>query len=308
MPISAIDNCSEQHWIEVKEILEDIIDKAGFEPNLVSNTNEVGIIQATIIQNVYENPIVVCDVSGKNPNVMFELGMRLAFDKPTIIVKDDITSYNFDTSPIEHLKYPRDLNYNKINSFKNELKEKIQATFYKSKEDSNFSTFLKHFGKFTVAKLDTKEVSKEEFIIKVLDEFRSAFQRFLESNLNLPNKFNIEDNTHSLCKGQFLLAIKDLTDKFQKAYLLNLPFDSLIHAFNDSLHVIGSNSVPYCYKPDKKICRIVFQEIFDKFNSFQIEKKENKFKETNLEEPVCCNENKNEIKNSKKHQKEKINI
>jgi hypothetical protein len=35
--------------------------------------------------------------------------MRLAFDRPTIIVKDDLTTYSFDTSPIEHLEYPRDL-------------------------------------------------------------------------------------------------------------------------------------------------------------------------------------------------------
>jgi hypothetical protein len=34
----------------------------------------------------------------KNPNVMFELGMRLAFDKPAIIIKDNRTNYSFDTA------------------------------------------------------------------------------------------------------------------------------------------------------------------------------------------------------------------
>jgi hypothetical protein len=114
MPISAIDNCTESHWSDVQEILSNAIEEAGFTPNIVSNADNVGIIQKRIIQNLYKNPIVVCDVSGKNPNVMFELGMRLAFDKPTIIVKDDKTSYSFDTSPIEHLSYPRDLRFAKI--------------------------------------------------------------------------------------------------------------------------------------------------------------------------------------------------
>jgi hypothetical protein len=36
-------------------------------------------------------PDYLCDVSGKNANVMFELGLRLAFDNPTIIIKDDKT-------------------------------------------------------------------------------------------------------------------------------------------------------------------------------------------------------------------------
>ena len=58
------------------------------------------MIHKTIVQNLYLNPIVVCDVSGKNANVMFELGLRLAFDKPTIIIKDDKTDYSFDTSVV----------------------------------------------------------------------------------------------------------------------------------------------------------------------------------------------------------------
>jgi hypothetical protein len=99
---------------------------------------------------------------------MFELGLRLAFDKPTIIIKDDKTSYSFDTSPIEHLEYPRDLRFTKIVDFKESLKHKVKATLDKSKSDPNYTTFLKHFGTFTVAKLDTKEVSKEDFIIEEL--------------------------------------------------------------------------------------------------------------------------------------------
>jgi len=100
MPISAIDGCNEQHWQDVKEIISSAVENAGFQANLVSYADDVGIIQKRIIQNLYQNPVVVCDVSGKNPNVMFELGLRLAFDKPTIIIKDDITTYSFDTSPM----------------------------------------------------------------------------------------------------------------------------------------------------------------------------------------------------------------
>ena len=177
MPISSIDGCNEQHWSDVKDILTEAVESAGFKANLVSYADDVGIIQKRIIQNLYENPIVVCDVSGKNPNVMFELGMRLAFDKPTIIVKDDKTSYSFDTSPIEHLEYPRDLRFTKIVEFKKSLKDKVQATLKKSQDDPSYTTFLKHFGTFTVAKLDTKEVSKEDFIIEELKELKKSVQR-----------------------------------------------------------------------------------------------------------------------------------
>jgi hypothetical protein len=162
---------------EVHEILLDAIDDAGFEGNLVSDAYAVGIIQKRIIQNLYENPIVVCDVSGKNPNVMFELGLRLAFDKPVIIVKDDKTAYSFDTAPIEHLEYPRDLRFAKIVTFKEKLAEKIQHTHARATTDPDFTTFLKHFGEFKVAKIDKKEVSGQEVILDELRDLRQSISR-----------------------------------------------------------------------------------------------------------------------------------
>jgi hypothetical protein len=144
---------------------------------MVSDADDVGIIQKRIIQNIYSNPIIVCDVSGKNPNVMFELGMRLAFDKPTIIVKDDQTTYSFDTSPIEHLEYPRDLRFPKIVDFQSKLSEKIQGTYKKATTDPAFTTFLRHFGTFTVPALVTKEISKEDFILEELSTLKSLLTR-----------------------------------------------------------------------------------------------------------------------------------
>lgn len=167
MPISGSDTYPAEHWSDVKVILEDVIREAGFTPNLVSDADEIGIIHNRIVSNIYNNPIVVCDVSSKNPNVMFELGLRLAFDKATIIIKDEITTYNFDTAPIEHLTYPKDLRYSNIISFKTKLAQKLQST-YKASLDHDYSTFLKNFVQYK-PKLQTKEVGSQEFILQKLD-------------------------------------------------------------------------------------------------------------------------------------------
>lgn len=188
MPISAIDGCSEAHWGDVLEIISDAITCAGFKPNLVSNADEAGIIHKNIIQNLYENPIVICDVSGKNPNVMFELGMRLAFDKPTIIIKDDKTTYSFDTSSIEHIEYPRDLRFTKILAFKAKLTTKIKSTLEKSNGDPEYSSFLKHFGQFKVAKIEKTEVTGLEYVLSEISSLRQEIKtatkntRYFESS------------------------------------------------------------------------------------------------------------------------------
>ena len=171
MPISETEGCSESHWKDVKRILFEAIKGTDFTPKLVNDSIDVGVIQKRIVQNLYDNEIVVVDVSCRNPNVMLELGMRLAFDKPTIIVKDDVTEYSFDTSPIEHLGYRRDLRHYEIEKFKKSLEGKIRATYEASKKEK-YTTFLKYFGDFVVAKLKKKEGSKEDYIIQELRELR----------------------------------------------------------------------------------------------------------------------------------------
>lgn len=184
MPISALDGCAEEHWSEVKaiiiEAIEDIDDKS-FSVKLVSEADDVGVIQKRIVQNVYSSDVIVCDVSGKNPNVMFELGLRLAFDKPTVIIKDDKTDYSFDTAIIEHVTYPRDLHFHKMVAFKAALAVKVQASHTAAKSDPNYSPFLKNFGKFHVASLNEETIPVDKFIIETLSEMRLEMTRLRAS-------------------------------------------------------------------------------------------------------------------------------
>ena len=206
MPLSAMENYPAEHWKDVREILDVVIDGEGFISNLVSNANEVTIIHSTIIQNLYSNEIVICDVSGKNPNVMFELGMRVTFDKPTIIIKDDKTDYNFDTSPIEHIEYPKDLRHNLILEFQRKLAGKLNSTYKKSKTDSHYSPYIKHFGQYKIAQLEEKEVSSNEFILKELAEINKqlsvirleSIEEKLDRNPFEDVRFNIIDKNKSM--------------------------------------------------------------------------------------------------------------
>ena len=181
MPISALGEYTEQHWVDVRLLITEALAETDFAVELVSDSNEVGVIQKRIVQNLFESDIVICDVSGKNPNVMFELGMRLAFDKPAIIIKDTDTSYSFDTSPIEHLTYPRDLHYHAIQTFKSKLRDKTLAT-YEASLRPGYTTFLKHFGEFLVASIEAKPVSKEDFILQEIAEARAEIRELTRVN------------------------------------------------------------------------------------------------------------------------------
>lgn len=205
MPISKIGDCTQQHWQEVKGIIEDAIKAAEFTPLLVSDADDSGIIQHRIVQNIYDNEMIVCDVSCKNPNVMFELGMRLAFDKPTIIIMDNDTPYSFDTAPIEHLTYPRNLNYYDILDFKEKLTQKIKAT-YESYLNQTANTFLKNFGEFRVASIEHREGEINDVILSRLEYLSGQIDRInasiytSDSNIRVKQpKELLENYIHEFC-------------------------------------------------------------------------------------------------------------
>lgn len=222
MPISAIDGLPSEHWKEVLSLLSDSIKMADFIPNLVSNGTDVGVIQKRIIQNLYKNPIVVCDVSAKNSNVMFELGLRLAFDKPTIIIKDDKTNYSFDTSPIEHLEYPRDLRFSSIVKFKEELSKKIKATYQASIDNPNYTTFLKHFGEYKISNLEEKVVTSDKYIMESIGELKREIRSLRRAphksrNIDYANYFGKDELKSRVFNSKLKLFVDEnnLADEYE---------------------------------------------------------------------------------------------
>lgn len=233
MPIAAIDGLGTDHWLEVKKIIIDALDEDGsfeFETKIVSESESVGLIHKRIVQGLYTSDIVICDVSCKNPNVMFELGMRLAFDKPTVIIIDDKTNFTFDAGVIEHLSYPRDLRFSKIIEFKQNLAHKVIATYRDSQNDPEHSPFLKSYGPFTSVKIEPTEISSDAKILELLSELQTDVQR-LRQPVNKRNYYASPLNTTGEVRNfifSFLDGASDgLTNK-ELRYAQDAMFEALI--------------------------------------------------------------------------------
>ena len=54
------------------------------------------IIQSTIVKRLLDADLVIADLSDHNPNVLFELGLRLAAEKPTALIRAKGTKPIFD--------------------------------------------------------------------------------------------------------------------------------------------------------------------------------------------------------------------
>ena len=81
------------------EVLRSIIGPAGKKAGFtVTTANREGsdVIQSTIVNRLLDDALVIADLTEHNPNVLFELGMRMAFDKPVVLIKAKGTSAIFD--------------------------------------------------------------------------------------------------------------------------------------------------------------------------------------------------------------------
>lgn len=181
MPIAAMgDNYTVDHWRRVRKIHQRAIEMAGLEPKLVWENSEVDVIQSAILQNLYENDVVVCDVSGLNPNVMLEAGLRLSTKRPTVIVTDRVVKPPFDISTIGYIDYQKDLEYNAIEDFIKNLSEKIVAV-NESYASGNYKSFVEQF-KFETVDPQTVSVPADEYLADQIQSLTTAVAR-IERNL-----------------------------------------------------------------------------------------------------------------------------
>jgi DNA-binding CsgD family transcriptional regulator len=74
----------------LRHLFEPALKRAGYDVTPPSVLNSQ-LIQAEIIRSLETADLVLCDISTWNANVFFELGIRVALDRPVALVKDNKT-------------------------------------------------------------------------------------------------------------------------------------------------------------------------------------------------------------------------
>ncbi|TCP93743.1 hypothetical protein C8J42_101194 [Sphingomonas sp. PP-CE-1A-559] len=179
MPISAMpsepDAYTAEHWSRVRKILERAIARAGFKPQLVWENTDADIIQSKILRNIYENDVIICDVSGLNPNVMLETGLRLSTKRPTVIITDLDVKPPFDIGTMAYIEYQRDLEYNAIEGFIERLAKRIKEVS-EAFDKGSYISFVENY-RFELVTPGTITVSSEDFLKERIDELASIARR-----------------------------------------------------------------------------------------------------------------------------------
>lgn len=182
MPISDHPDYPQNHFSRVYEhIIKPACKLADFEPiraDDVLNTNHIAL---DVIKKVIESDMAICDLSNQNPNVLYELGMRQAFNKPVALIKDKKTKRIFDIQGLRDLEYDENLRIDNVQDTIDLLAETIKLTY--REKDSQINSLVKLLSINPAELSETTNISIETGLI--LDNLSSINHR-----LNL-----IENNT-----------------------------------------------------------------------------------------------------------------
>lgn len=117
--------------------------EAGFEVR-TANRQGTEIIHSTIVNEVLEADLALCDLTEHNPNVLFELGMRLANEKPVALIHAEGTDRVFDVDNVLRvLAYSPNLWRTTLEKDIPALREHISATWENREKSETYLGILR---------------------------------------------------------------------------------------------------------------------------------------------------------------------
>lgn len=81
-----------------KHIIAPAAEECGYEAIRADNISEPGLITSQVIQHVVTDPLVIADLTGRNPNVFYELALRHALKKPVVQIIQASEQIPFDVA------------------------------------------------------------------------------------------------------------------------------------------------------------------------------------------------------------------
>ena len=188
MPISDNSNYPDGHFHRVYEhLIIPACENAGFSPIRADDVLNTNYIALDVLSKIVESEMVICDLSSQNPNVLYELGIRQAFNKPVTLIKDTKTKRIFDIQGFRDFEYDETLRVDNVQNDIEKLSQIILSTH--SDKDSDINSLVSLLS-LSPAKIDSKtEISSEA---KLILNSLSELDKRLSSIENISKKKTIK--------------------------------------------------------------------------------------------------------------------
>lgn len=188
MPISDSADYAPGHFGRVYEfVIKPACIAAGFKPMRADEVMITTYIALDIIKHIVNSDMAICDLSGRNPNVLYELGIRQAFNLPVTLLKDHRTERIFDIQGFRDVEYDESLRIDSVQECVSSLAEVIRNT-YENKDEVNSLVGLLGIQPAKISKKHEISVESEIILnaVKNLETRLTEFDRRISSGSMRP--------------------------------------------------------------------------------------------------------------------------
>jgi hypothetical protein len=197
MPISDSDSYPEGHFKRVYEyIIKPSCIKAGFNPLRADDILNTNYIAIDVIKRIISSDMAICDISSRNPNVFYELGIRQAFNRPVTLIRDSLTERVFDIQGFRDIEYDETLRIDNVEAIINAVSETLINTH--ASQDNEINSLISLLGIHPARITNSVEISKDtELILSSLATLGSRLtqiEKFVPGQRQVSQNFSFDGN------------------------------------------------------------------------------------------------------------------
>lgn len=181
MPIADHPDYAPGHFDRVyNHLIKPACEMAGYKTLRADDAKASHMIMFDILKKIVECDMAICDLSSKNANVFYELGLRQAFNRKTILITDSITKTPFDITGFRYVKYSESLRVDTVKNDTLEINAMLQETDSAADDDINSIVNLL---RIQPAKVNTIELNSHESILfDLIKNLDNKISRIAENN------------------------------------------------------------------------------------------------------------------------------
>ena len=224
-----------------------------------------GDIITHIIENLVSSEIVIADLTGRNPNVFYELGVRHATSNNTILIAENLEDIPFDLRGLRTISY--EYTPGGMRRFEGELKKAVEAIISTPEKIDN----------------PVRRYLYENEIKRIKDNPTppgyDALKDLIADMSNLKKEFSSQVTE---VRKVMQLVTMPQQDEIKKVYNREIDLHFFEGVWKDIeigstfyAKIIGGNlQIPYCYETSTELtahyynCRLVGDSLFARFEWF----------------------------------------
>ena len=192
----------------IDAVIDPVLIELGMKAMPANRMQDLGSINKQLIKRVIEDRLVIANLTGLNPNVMYELAIRHGARKPVIIMAENGTRLPFDITDQRTIFYSDTLSG--VEVAKDELKKKIEFALKDENPDNPIYAYLENAKLFKeIGDADPNKVllarlnSIEEKLSSSSDQskYRQASIDYFRSKKSVPTQYSVSGRLSGMDEG-----------------------------------------------------------------------------------------------------------